>query len=79
MATEAIADLSKRVRARRSLPPPATRQALRKAAGASLRDVARACNVTKQAVAQWEAGICNPRGENLLAYSEVLRVFRESS
>jgi transcriptional regulator with XRE-family HTH domain len=49
------------------------------AAGASLREVARACNVSKQAVAHWEAGIRNPRGENLLLYSEVLRVFRESS
>jgi DNA-binding transcriptional regulator YiaG len=75
----AIDELSEQVRARASLPPLATRRALREAAGASMREVARACNVSKQAVALWEAGVCSPRGANLVAYAEVLRLFRESA
>jgi DNA-binding transcriptional regulator YiaG len=79
LTTTAIEELSERVLARRSLPPPLTRRALREAAGASLADVARACGVTKQAVAQWESGLYSPRGANLLAYAEVLRVFRKAA
>ena len=77
--TAAMDELSERVRARGSLPPAEARRALREAAGASLADVARACDVTKQAVALWEAGICTPRGTNLIAYAEVMRVFRGSA
>jgi len=73
----AIDELAEQVRARRSLPPPARRAAIRAAAGASLTDVANACGVSKQAVALWEAGLTNPSGERLLAYAAVMRLFKE--
>lgn len=76
--TTGIQQLEDRVRARRELPPPAGRRALREAAGVSLADIARACGVSKQAVAQWESGYCEPRGANLLAYSDAIRVLREA-
>jgi transcriptional regulator with XRE-family HTH domain len=74
-----MTELRERVQARRELPSPATRRALREAAGASLSDVAGAVGVSKQAVAGWETGSCDPRGTNLVAYAEVLRLFRESA
>lgn len=76
VAATPIERLEAQVRARRTLPSPASRRALREAAGVSLGDVAQACGVTKQAVRQWESGICDPRGANLIAYAEVLRVLR---
>jgi DNA-binding transcriptional regulator YiaG len=73
----ALTELSAVLQAKRELPPAETRRALRKAAGATLEQVARACNVTPQAVQFWETG-STPRGANLSAYLEVLRVFRKS-
>ena len=73
----ALTELSVALEAKRKLPPAETRKALRKAAGATLEQVARACDVTPQAVLYWETGSM-PRGENLTAYLEVLRVFREA-
>jgi DNA-binding transcriptional regulator YiaG len=75
----AFDELAEQVQARRSLPPPAKRRALREAAGASLADVARACGVTKQAVAFWESGEFAPAGANLIAYAKVLQLFRARS
>jgi transcriptional regulator with XRE-family HTH domain len=71
----ALTELSAALQARHELPPAETRRALRKAAGATLEQVARACDVTPQAVQFWETG-STPRGANLSAYLEVLRVFR---
>jgi transcriptional regulator with XRE-family HTH domain len=73
----ALTELSVALEAKRKLPPAEIRKALRKAAGATLEQVARACDVTPQAVLYWETGSM-PRGENLTAYLEVLRVFREA-
>jgi transcriptional regulator with XRE-family HTH domain len=72
-----LAELGDRLRTRRDLPPPEMRRALRRAAGASLEDVARVVGVTRQAVALWESGAREPRGENLNSYADVLRMFRE--
>ncbi len=74
-----IALLEESLNARRSLPPPATRRALRQAAGVSRVAVARACGVTRQAVAHWEAGTRQPRAEHLTLYVEVLRLLREKA
>ena len=63
--------------ARRELPDPHVRRALRKAAGVSLEQIGRECGVSRQAVALWESGTVEPRGRNLRAYLEVLRLLRE--
>jgi transcriptional regulator with XRE-family HTH domain len=73
----ALSELSAALQAKRELPPPETRRALRMAAGATLEQVARACDVTPQAVQFWENG-STPRGANLSAYLDVLRVFRNA-
>jgi transcriptional regulator with XRE-family HTH domain len=67
-----------RVQARRELPSPSVQRALRKAAGASLAEVADAVGVTRQAVSMWELGQRSPRSGNLPAYLEVLRGFRRA-
>ena len=74
-----ILELSERVKAHAELPPPATRRALRQAAGVSLADVADVVGVTRQAVSLWELGARTPRNTNLRAYVEILRIFRESA
>lgn len=75
----ALEKLSRRVKARRELPPPEVQRALRRRAGASLADVAQVVGATRQAVSLWEWGKRRPRGEQLEAYLEVLRVFRDVS
>ena len=66
-------DLLASVQARRELPPPVMRRAIRQAAGASLRAIAEAVGVTPQAVAFWERDERTPTGDRLLRYVEVLR------
>ena len=75
----ALEKLSRRLKARRELPPPEIRRALRRGAGASLADVAKVVGATRQAVSLWEWGKRRPRGEQLEAYLEVLQVFRDAS
>jgi DNA-binding transcriptional regulator YiaG len=75
----ALESLTRRVKARRELPPPETQRALRRAAGASLADVAKVVGTTRQAVSLWELGRRSPTGGRLDAYLEVLRVFREAA
>jgi len=70
--------LEERLRARRELPPPAMRRALRQAARLSQADVAREIGVSSAAVAYWEAGRRFPRPENLAAYVRALRILREA-
>lgn len=66
-------DLLATVQARRDLPPPVMRRAIRQAAGASLRAMADAVGVTPQAIAFWEKDERTPTGDRLLRYLEVLR------
>ena len=68
-----ITELVERVEARRDLPPPAVRRAMRKAARVSLDEVGAAVGVTGQAVWWWETGDREPNAENLRRYLEVLR------
>lgn len=72
----ATATLQDVLRARRDLPAPAMRRALRAAAGISLEAVAREVGVTRQAVGHWEAGSRYPSGRHLQKYL-VLAVLRE--
>lgn len=67
------AALIERIRARRGLPEPVTRRAIRQRAGVSQGDIARAIGVTRQAVGRWEDGTATPRGEHLALYLELLR------
>jgi transcriptional regulator with XRE-family HTH domain len=69
-------DLQRLAEARRTLPQPAERRAIRVAAGISRSEVGDACGVTRQAVAMWENGTRMPRGTRLLKYSEALRAIR---
>ena len=75
--TATLEELTLRVRARRDLPPPEVRRALRRAAGIPMRDVAEIVGVTRQAVALWELGKREPRNKNLETYAEVLRTLRQ--
>lgn len=83
-ATSLLADT---LRARRGLPPPPLRKALREAAGVSLAEIAAEVSerlpgdagVTKQAVALWERGLRNPRPAHLRIYAEILRLLREAA
>jgi DNA-binding XRE family transcriptional regulator len=50
----ALEKLSRRIKARRELPPPEVQRALRRGAGASLADVAQVVGATRQAVSLWE-------------------------
>ena len=59
-----------RLRARRKLPPAIERKRIRRAAGASLRDVAAAIGVSHTAVVRWEKG-ADP-GPHTRAYAELL-------
>jgi transcriptional regulator with XRE-family HTH domain len=73
-----ISELVERVEARRELPSPTVRRALRQAAGVSLDDVGAAVGVTGQAVRWWESGAREPNAENLRPYLEVLRAFKRA-
>ncbi len=74
-----LGHLRRRLRDQRDLPSPAERQALREKAGLSRYDIAVTVRVTRNAVINWETGRCEPRGENLARYVEVLRQLRAAS
>ncbi len=66
--------IESKMRARRALPPPAMRRAIRLGAGLSQSDVA-AClahPVHRETVARWESGLRTPRGEVLVDYVALL-------
>jgi transcriptional regulator with XRE-family HTH domain len=65
------------VQIRRDLPPPTERRALRIAAGLSQAQMGAAVGATKNAVANWEAGIRTPRGLFLERYVDALRTLRD--
>lgn len=66
-------------RARRDLPQPQMRRALRLAAGATQSEIASECGVDRASVSRWENGHRTPRGEHLVRYSAVLREFEEAA
>ena len=68
--------LEQKVRARRSLPPPEVRRALRVGAGLSQQDIATEVHVHRETVSRWERGERAPQGQHLVAYLEVLSDLR---
>jgi DNA-binding XRE family transcriptional regulator len=62
--------------ARRELPPPTERRAIREKAGVTRTQVAKAVGVSRQCIAFWEAGLRTPRDAYLEAYMEVLQLLR---
>lgn len=54
------------------LPPPAERRAIRKAAKATLSQVAAALGVDIMTVSRWERGLNEPWHRNATAYRRVL-------
>jgi DNA-binding transcriptional regulator YiaG len=68
--TETVDELLAQVRARRRLPSPTERRAIRERAGVSLRDLAAALNVSHGTVRGWEQG-ATPRGRRA-EYADVL-------
>jgi DNA-binding transcriptional regulator YiaG len=65
-----------RLRANR-LPPPARRREIRKAARATLRDIAAELGVTQLSVSNWERGLHEPRPCYVPAYRRLLEVLAE--
>jgi DNA-binding transcriptional regulator YiaG len=68
--TETVDELLAQVRARRRLPSPSKRRAIRERAGVSLRDLADALGVSHAAVRGWEQG-ATPR-DRRAEYADVL-------
>ncbi len=64
-----------RVRTRNTLPPPAERVRIRKAAGVSQRELAAALGVSWTAVQRWETG-ATPRSSSA-EYAYALRRMQE--
>lgn len=69
-------EVRERVAARRSLPDLDGRRELRRRNGLSLEEIAQVVGVSKVTVSKWERGVCEPRGDHLRAYVEVLGVLR---
>ena len=78
MKSDGTTQLTARIAARRSLPEPAMRRAIRRAAGASLEEVAAAFDpkVSRYAVMAWERGTRNPGPSNLAQYVAILRMLQ---
>ncbi|MFD7167313.1 helix-turn-helix transcriptional regulator, partial [Streptomyces violascens] len=64
--------LLEQVTADDGLPQPAERRRLRKAAGLSQEQVARALDVRRESVTSWEAGRSEPRPPKRAAYLRLL-------
>jgi DNA-binding transcriptional regulator YiaG len=64
------------VSANRRLPTPATCRALRQEAGLTLEQVASSIGVSRQCVANWEAGRARPTRDNLALYLEAIELIR---
>jgi DNA-binding XRE family transcriptional regulator len=62
--------------ARRALPSPPIRLALRADAGLTQQDLADALGVHRETVSRWERGARSPRGRLLIAYVELLDELR---
>jgi transcriptional regulator with XRE-family HTH domain len=71
--------LAQKVRAKRELPPPAERRAIRISAGVSQEDIAKELGLSRAAISRWETDKRCPQDEHLLAYVKILRTLRSES
>jgi transcriptional regulator with XRE-family HTH domain len=71
-----LAQVAEKVRARRDLPEPAVRRALRIGAGLSQQDIADVCGVTRAAVSRWESGERGVDADHVVLYAELLDMLR---
>jgi transcriptional regulator with XRE-family HTH domain len=71
--------LWEKVEARRHLPAPDARRAIRVAAGVTQADVALEVGVDRAAVSRWERGERRPRGPALIRYSHLLQKLGEAA
>jgi len=71
-----IEEIRSRAKASQTLPEPQTCRALRRAAGVTVREMARTVGVSRQAVEFWESGKRRPSGPNLERYVEALHACR---
>ncbi|MCD9586272.1 helix-turn-helix domain-containing protein [Streptomyces sp. 8ZJF_21] len=55
------------------LPPPAERKRLREAAGLSQAEIAKALDIRREAVGNWESGKTEPRQPKRAAYARLLK------
>lgn len=72
-----LSEVLKPVRARRALPTPADRRAIREAAGLSAADVARVLGVTRATVTRYEHDIRSPQGDLAVRYLRLLDRLRK--
>jgi len=77
LTDERLEALLSQVKAKRALPSPAQRRAIRLGSGASVAAVAAACGVSDVTVCRWESGRA-PSGKHLERYLEVLRVLQDA-
>lgn len=67
------------IHARRSLPSPDLRRAIREDAGAAQVDVAHELGVSQRTVSRWEAGECSPTKDVLPQYVDLLERMRQAA
>ena len=70
------APIAAKMRAKKGLPGPAMRRAIRLGAGLSQVDVAEVLGVHRESVARWESGVRTPRGRVLVEYVDLLDQLR---
>jgi DNA-binding transcriptional regulator YiaG len=66
-----------RGQARRALPPPVERRAIREAARVSVSELASVLGVADITLARWERGEWSPRGDAVIRYAEALAELRD--
>ncbi|NUV32795.1 helix-turn-helix transcriptional regulator, partial [Streptomyces sp. KAI-27] len=76
-ANDPVAALLEDARLRKTMPPPAERQRLREAAGLTRGQVADACQVRRQTIANWEEGKTTPKPPGATAYARLLDGLKE--
>lgn len=64
------------IAAAKVLPPPATRRALRLAAGLTTQEIADIVGVTRDAISKYELGTRQPTGPRRTAYAKALADLR---
>lgn len=66
------------IQARRNLPSPALRRAIRLDAEVAQVDVAAELGVSQRSVSRWEAGECDPAKDVLPRYVDLLERMRQA-